>query len=125
MGALDIAEEHTRTALELNRELERVAAQAQCLRRLAVLARLRGRPADGLGYGRRALVLFGRTDETGDRPETYLTIGDCLRDLGRVPEARRHYTFALRDAGTPRLVERARAALRELDADSGRKAEGK
>ncbi|KUN85546.1 hypothetical protein AQJ66_13640 [Streptomyces bungoensis] len=125
MGALDIAEEHTRTALELNRELDRVAAQAQCLRRLAVLARLRGRPADGLGYARRALVLFGRTDETGDRPDTYLTIGDCLRDLGRVPEARRFYTSALRDAGTPRLVERARAALRELDEDSKRKAEGK
>lgn len=117
MGALDIAEEHTRAALELNRDLERVAAQAQCLRRLGALARLRGRPTDGLSYGRRALALLARTDETGDRPDICLTIGDCLRDLGRVPEARRFYTSGLRDARTPVLAERARSALRKLDGD--------
>ncbi|MGY1401291.1 CHAT domain-containing protein [Streptomyces sp. SS10] len=123
-GALDIAEEHTRTALELNQELERVVGQAQCLRRLAGLARLRGRPAYGLSYARRALVLLGRTDETTDRPDTYLTIGDCLRDLGRLTEARRFYTSGLHDARSTRTAERARAALAELDANSKQKVEG-
>nr|WP_162793954.1 CHAT domain-containing protein [Streptomyces paludis] len=124
MGALDIAEEHTRTALELNRDLERVVGQAQCLKNLAGLARLRGRPADGLSCARRALVLLGRTDETTGRPDTYLTVGDCLRDLGRLTEARRFYTLGLRDARNTRTVERARAALAEMDANSKRKAEG-
>ncbi|MFH8886185.1 CHAT domain-containing protein [Streptomyces californicus] len=116
MGALDIAEEHTRTALELNREMDRVAAQAQCLKILAELARLRGRPLDGLAYARRALVLFGRTDETAHRPDTHLTIGDCLRDLGRPAQARRYYTYGLTDARTTRTTEHARTALAKLDA---------
>ncbi|MFF8440991.1 tetratricopeptide repeat protein [Streptomyces californicus] len=116
MGALDIAEEHTRTALELNRELDRVAAQAQCLKILAELARLRGRPLDGLAYARRALVLLGRTDDTAHRPDTQLTIGDCLRDLGRPAEARRYYTYGLTDARTTRTTEHARTALAGLDA---------
>ncbi|QYX80536.1 CHAT domain-containing protein [Streptomyces akebiae] len=121
MGALEIAEEHTRTALELNRELERVAAQAQCLRRLAGLARLRGRPAYGLSYARRALVLLGRTDETTYRPDTYLTIGDCLRDLGRLTQARRFYTSGLHGARNTHTAEGARAALAELEVDSKQK----
>ncbi|MFE6727472.1 tetratricopeptide repeat protein [Streptomyces californicus] len=116
MGALDIAEEHTRTALELNRELDRVAAQAQCLKILAELARLRGRPLDGLAYARRALVLLGRTDDTAHCPDTHLTIGDCLRDLGRPVEARRYYTYGLTDARTTRTTEHARTALAALDA---------
>ncbi|MCX4856820.1 hypothetical protein OG426_37780 [Streptomyces canus] len=124
MGALDIAEEHTHAAFELNPEPERVVGQAQRLRRLAVLARLRGRPADGLSYARRALVLLGRTDETTDRPETYLTTADCLRDLGRLKEARRFYTSGHHDARNTRTAERARAALAELDTNSNLKAEG-
>jgi tetratricopeptide (TPR) repeat protein len=116
MGALEIAEEHIRTALSLNGELERVVGQAQCLTRLAGIARLRGRPADGLSFARRALVLLGGTDETRDRPDTYHVIGDCLRDLGRIAAARRFHTAGLLDARSPVDLDRARTALRELDA---------
>ncbi|MFI1186289.1 hypothetical protein [Streptomyces californicus] len=94
----------------------RVAAQAQCLKILADVARLRGRPLDGLAHARRALVLLGRTDETVSRPDTHLTIGDCLRDLGRPEEARRSYPYGLTDARTTRTTEHARTALAELDA---------
>ncbi|MFD8805285.1 CHAT domain-containing protein [Streptomyces sp. NPDC059597] len=116
MGAMEIAEEHLRTALRLNAELERVVGQAQCLTVLARLTRLRGRPADGLSLARTALALYARTDEVRDRSGTYRVIGDCLRDLGRREAARRFYTAGVRDAQSPRDRENNLAALRELDA---------
>ncbi|MFJ6540283.1 CHAT domain-containing protein [Streptomyces sp. NPDC091385] len=116
MGAMEIAEEHIRTALRLNTELGRVVGQAQCLTILARLTRLRGRPADGLSLARTALALYARTDEVRDRSGTYRVIGDCLRDLGRTEAARRFYTAGVRDAQSPRDEENNLAALRELDA---------
>ncbi|WP_216586941.1 tetratricopeptide repeat protein [Streptomyces brasiliscabiei] len=91
-GSLDIAEEHVRIALDLNRELRRVVGQAQCLTLLASLARGRGRPLAGLAHAREALALYRRTDETRERPATYRVIGDCFQDLGRPAAARRYHS---------------------------------
>ncbi|WP_165970364.1 CHAT domain-containing protein [Actinomadura sp. 6K520] len=97
-GALDIAEEHVQAALEINTELGRITAQAACRGLLAKIAKERGDPLLGLRHARCALMLFSRTDETRDRAQTYLAIGDCLRTLGRYAAARSFYRKGIVEA---------------------------
>jgi len=112
-----VAERHFRTALQLNQSLGRTAAEASNRTHLATLTRLAGSPLDGLAKARRALALYDGTDEVRGRGDVYLVIGDCLRDLGRIDEARQAYEAAVADhegMGDVPATDAARRALATL-----------
>lgn len=98
MGALDIAEEHVRAALELNLELGRVTDQAGCWGLLASIAERQGKPLLGLSRARHALMAFLRTDDIRGRAHTYLAAGNCLLALGRRGAARSFYEKGIAEA---------------------------
>ncbi|GAA3431256.1 AfsR/SARP family transcriptional regulator [Kutzneria kofuensis] len=118
LGKLDVAHEEARQALEVFRELDDRAGEADTLDSLGLIAERGGRHADAVDHFRRSIEMYRELGNFTVIAGLHDRLGRALLGLGDRPAARRAWEHALAQYHEQRReadVERMRDQLAELD----------